>query len=409
MNPDSGIQPVVDGADYTDTPIRLLKVITSYFSGGTERQVLNLIRRLDRSEFDLQSACLRKGGDILKEFEHMEFPITEFRIKNLYSAGTMMQQLRFAGFLRKQRVQILHSYNFYSNVFAIPAAKLAGIPVILASIRDQGVYLTPAQKKVQKWICGLADRILVNAESIREWLLEQGYAENKIVVIKNGIDLSRFDKVRGESGIRAELGIPENVPVILMLSRLNAQKGVDDFIDAAAIVNKSHPDIRFLIVGTKLRLVDGVYIEDTPYMEGLKSRAKSCGIGDRVILAGVRKDVPEVLAEADISVLPSYSEGLSNTLLESMAAGVPVVTTHVGGNPELIKDGINGFLVPVKSPQLLAEAMVRILDNPELARQLSIQARKMAAENYSLERMARDTQNLYRAELGAATLQGLGK
>lgn len=407
MNTDIGTKLATDENIFSERPIKLLKVMTSFYSGGTEGQVLNLVRRLNRSEFDLQSACLRKEGDIIKEFEKLDFPITEFQIKNLYSPGTIMQQLRFARFMQKQQIQIVHSYNFYSNVFTIPAAKIAGIPVILASIRDRGIYLTPAQKKVQKWVCGMADKILVNAESIREWMLEQGYAATKIEVIKNGIDLSRYTKVKGGSKIREELGIPESAPVILLLSRLNAQKGVDDFIDAAVEVNKTHPDIRFLIVGAKLHYANGVFSEDTQYSKDLQKKAEAYGIGNRVIMTGLRKDVPEILAEAAISVLPSYSEGLSNTLLESMAAGIPVVTTNVGGNPELILDNVNGFLVPVKSPQLLAQAMIRIIDDPMLALRFSQQTRIMATENFSLEKMAIDTQKLYHAELKKTEQQSL--
>ena len=159
------------------------------------------------------------------------------------------QQLRFAKHLRDQRIQIVHSYNFYANTFSIPAAKLARTPVVLASIRDRGVYLTPAQKRVQKWVCSLADRILVNADAIRQWLLDQGYEQDKIVVIKNGIDLSLYANCESNGAVRRELAIPDGEPIIIMMARLNPQKGFDEFIRAAARIHHSRPDVWFLVLG----------------------------------------------------------------------------------------------------------------------------------------------------------------
>jgi glycosyltransferase involved in cell wall biosynthesis len=310
-----------------------------------------------------------------------------------------MQQWRFAAYLRSQRIQIMHSYNFYANMFAIPAARMARIPVVLASIRDRGVYLTPKQKLAQKAVCRLADRILVNAESIREWLLEQGYQESRISVIKNGVDMSRYTGTSNSSHIRRDLDIPESAPIVVLIARLNPQKGVDEFIRAAAMLKRSHPNARFLIVGAKLQYQEGVFSQDQKYLDELQQLADDLGVGDNVIFAGHRNDTPEILAEAAISVLPSHSEGLSNTLLESMAAGVPTVATNVGGNPELVKDHFNGILIPVKSPARLAQAIQEILDDPRLANRLGNQARMMASNEFSLEKMTADTERLYRAEL----------
>jgi glycosyltransferase involved in cell wall biosynthesis len=379
--------------------IRLLKVLTTFFHGGTERQVLNLARGLDRQQFDLGFSCLRKEGDYLPAFEALQAPISEYRIKQLYHPQTFRQQLRFAARLRKQRLQILHSYNFYANVFAVPAARMAGVPVVLASVRDRGVYLSPAQKRLQRRVLGLADQVLVNADSIRDWLLEQGLAADRITVIKNGIDLAPFPENPPPSGVRQELGIPATSPIVMLLARLNPQKGVDDFIKAAARIAPNHPDARFVIVGSNLQYADGVSSEHTDYRESLQQLANSLGIAEKVIFTGHRDDAPALLAEAAISVLPSLSEGLSNTLLESMAAGVPTVATDVGGNPELVKEGVNGKLVPVQSPEQLARAIGSLLADPEQRRRLGAQARDMACTEYALPVMVAKTQQLYRTRL----------
>jgi glycosyltransferase involved in cell wall biosynthesis len=379
--------------------IRLMKVLATFFSGGTEGQVLNLTRRLDREQFELHFSCLRKSGDFLQDFANLNIPISEFNITSLYKFQTFRQQLRFAMHLKAQRVQISHSYNFYANMFAIPAARLAGTPVVLASIRDRGVYLTEAQRYAQKVVCSLADRILVNANSVRDWLLEQGYEDRKITVIRNGVDLSVFQKCRTRSTVREELGIPDSAPIIVMIARLNPQKGVEDFIRAAALIHPSHPEVRFLIVGSKMESKDGVIQQDREYLDSLQSLASELGVEQRVIFAGHRADTPAILAESTISVLPSFSEGLSNSLLESMAAGVPTIATNVGGNPELVKHQVNGLLIPVKSPERLAQAEQMILDNPQLAAAFGRNAGAMAREGFSLEKMAADTQALYQREL----------
>lgn len=384
--------------------IRLKKVMTGFFTGGTELQVLNLVRGLDRERFDLSFASLDRSGDHLKDFEALAIPIEEFKIKSLYHPHSFRQQARFASQLRRQRIQILHSYNFYSNVFAVPAARMAGVPVVLASVRDQGVYLNTAQKKLQALVCGLADRVLVNADSIRDWLIGQGVNGERITVIRNGIDLTRYPLNPPSAGVREELGIPDTAPIVLLMARINPKKGIDDFIKAAALVLKKHPDTYFLVVGAALKSTDGVISEITEYKDTLLSLADSLGVSDRVIFTGLRDDTPDLLAEATISVLPSLSEGLSNTLLESMAAGVPTVATNVGGNPELVKEGVNGKLVPVQAPDRLAGAINDLLADPELLKKLGAQARNMAEEGHSLPGVVDRIERLYREELARAEL-----
>lgn len=379
-------------------PVRLLKVVTNFAPGGTEGQVHNLVKRLDRSRFDLSFGCLKKWGVFLDEVEEWKIPIQEFPINSLYKPNTFLQLIRLVSHLRRNRIQIMHSYNFYANVLAIPAARLAGVPVVLASIRDRGVYLDSAQTRLQKFVCSMADRILVNAESIREWLLEQGYDDDKIVVLKNGIDLGLYR--RGKSfRIHDEFGIPRHAPIVIMLARLNPQKGIDDFLRAAAIIKEKRPDTHFLVVGEKLDFRNGVISRDVNYHRELHQLCVDLGIESHVTFTGHRSDVADLLNEASMSVLPSHSEGLSNTLLESMAAGVPIVATRVGGNPELVRDGLNGILVQPREPLELAAAMSTILENQELAESFRRCSIKLAEENFCMDRMVRKTEDLYTSEL----------
>jgi glycosyltransferase involved in cell wall biosynthesis len=376
-------------------PIRLMKFVCLFGFGGTERQFANLAGRLDRARFEPRFGCMMRWGHFLGEIEAQGIPVSEYRVRSLWKPPALARQLGLAADMRRDRIEIVHSYNFYANVFAVPAARLAGVPVVIASIRDAGVYLTPAQKRVQRFVARFADCVLVNAESIRQWLIGEDYPQEKIRIVRNGIDLSKFAQARSGAGIRRELGLPADAPLVVTLARVNPQKGLEYFIDAAAAVGRRFPDARFLVVGEGLFGHKGGVARDVAYQRELERRAARLGLGERVLFTGFRADVPELLSEASVSVLPSLSEGLSNTLLESMAAGVPAVATTVGGNPELIEDGSSGLLVPPRDAGALARAMVAILGDRDLARTLGEEAKRRVVEHFSLERMVRETEDLY--------------
>jgi glycosyltransferase involved in cell wall biosynthesis len=267
---------------------------------------------------------------------------------------------------------------------------------VIASIRDTGMNLTPTKIHVHRVFCKLADCILVNAVAIRRWLLEQGCDEEKIVVIRNGLDLSRFAQPVDGAGLRRELGVTETAPLVMVLARLTPQKGIEVFLDAAALLSQRFPEARFLIVGDAF-LSTGRDERDTVYMGQLVQRAERLGIGERAIFTGFRPDVPALLSQAAVSVLPSLNgEGLPNSLIESMAAGVPVVATRVGGATEVIeRDGVDGLLVKPQDPVALAGAIGALLRNRELALSLGQEGRRQAERRFSLEHMVRQTEDLY--------------
>jgi len=375
--------------------VRLLKFLTQFEMGGTERQAICLARTLDRTRFELRMACFHDQGSLRAEIEALRIPLTEFPISHLYGPRTLRQQLRFAARLRRDRIQVLHAYNFYPIVFAVPFAKLAGVPVVVASIRDCGVYLSPSQRRVQRLVCRLADRIVANAEAVRQWLVSDGHRPDKISVIRNGIDLSLFGPRPADGRLRREIGLPADSPIVAILTRLTPKKGVEDFLEAAAIVTRCVPHARFAVVGGGNVVVDGAIVPDVAYRQTLGAQALRLGIADRVVFTGMRLDTPQLLSDIAVSVLPSLSEGLSNALLESMAAGVPVVATRVGGNPEVVDEGRTGLLVPPQDPSALAQAICRLLEDHELASRFSLAGQRRVTELFSLERMTRETERLY--------------
>jgi len=367
--------------------IKLLEFLTTFHIGGTERHVVNLVRRLDTMKFDIGMGCLNKTGPFLKDIERMQIPVEEYTIGSLRSRRAFQEQLRCARSIRAQGIDIVHTYGFYSNVFAVPAAKLGGARHVIASVRDT-LEFPPVQRAVHKLVCRFADHILVNADVIRQRLIAEGYNGEKIHVIKNGIDLSRFTQKTESGKLRQELGLYPTAPVVVVLARLSKVKGIEYFLEAAAAVAKRCEEARFLIVGD---------LKDDPaYKASLKRQAIRLGLGRRVIFTGFRLDVPELLAEATISVLPCHTgEGLSNSILESMAAGLPIVATTVGGNPELVDDGRTGILVPPRDAGALAGAISLLLSDADMARRFGAAGRERALKEFSLERMVRTTENFY--------------
>lgn len=363
-----------------------LTFLTNFLIGGTERQVVNLVRNLDRELFGVHLACFRLKGPLLPEVDPQKVALSEYPITTLASPRTLFQQARLARYLRAHHIKIVHSFGFYANVFAIPAARLAGVPVVVASIRDTGDHLTWLQKAMQKAVCRLADHVLVNALAVRAALLKEGYDPARISVIRNGIDVSRFETRERTPGMRAALGLPEQGPVVAVFARLNRLKGIEYFLEAAALLKTRFEEVRFLIVGDSI---------SDAYRRELEAFAVARGLAGRVVFSGFRDDVPALLREVAVSVLPSLSEGLSNVVLEAMASGVPMVATAVGGTPEMVEDGVTGLLVPPRDASALAEAVSSLLADPSRGRTIGAAAKQRVATSFSLQATVRKTERLY--------------
>lgn len=376
--------------------VRLVKFLTLLGVGGTEKQVVELASRLDPERFDIAFACLHRAGELLDVLNEKGIPVDEYPIRSFFEINCLRQQWRFARQLKRDRIQVVHSYNFYANVFCVPAAKIAGVPCVIASLRDIGVYMTPNQRRVHRLACLLADHIIVNAEAIKEWLVDQGYQECKISVIRNGVAVpdSSF-KSTILSSVFQEFDIEVGAPLVTMVARIDRKKGVEDLIDAGVGVLEKFYNARFLVVGPCLKSTDDGSVQDYDYKKELLTRVKQRGLLGKFHFLGHRDNVTEILSASTVSVLPSLSEGLSNTLLESMACGVPVVSTNVGGTPEIISDGIHGLLVPPSDPAALTTALCRVLSSPTLARKMKDAGKQRAAELYSFEKMTHSTEQLY--------------
>lgn len=376
--------------------IRVLQFITIFAPGGTEGQVVNLARGLDPIRFQSHFGCLYRWGELLTQVVEQGIPVAEYQINNHYNARAWWRRVQFLRDLRRQRIHLVHAYNFDPNVFAVPAARLSGAAVV-ASVRSTHDNLTPLQQRAQRLACRMAHRIAVNAEAVRQTLIAQGYDSERIVVIRNGVNLSRFQGPRQPGQLRHEFGLPAHAPLVAAVARLIPLKGLEYFLQAAALVVRRVPDVHFLIVGDQyLPAGLGKVARDVAYRNKLERTAQGLGLDGRVVFTGLREDVPAILSEVAVSVLPSVrGEGLSNALLEAMAAQVPVVATNVGGNGEAVEDGVTGLLVPPQDAEALARAICLLLERRDLATRFGEAGRDRITRAFSLERCVRETERLY--------------
>src|SRR2546422_9052901 len=197
-------RPAARSRAMTPARIKLLAFTTLFAIGGTERHLMSLMEGLDHSRFELEFGCLQRVGEFLGQVEARGIPITEYPLRHVYGPRALVQQVRFARHLRRRGVDIVHTFGFYANLFGIAAARLAGTPLVIASIRDTGYHLTPRQQRVQRLACRVAHHVLVNAEAVKRWLVAGGYDGRRLSVIPNGLDASPFTAARRAAPPRRE-------------------------------------------------------------------------------------------------------------------------------------------------------------------------------------------------------------
>jgi len=358
----------------TLAPIPVFLMLDSFETGGTERQFATVAKALDHHRFSVNIGCLQKKGAFLKDLSEVtEFPLGG----NLYGFQSVQARWRLARYLHHSRTLIAHAFDFYSNLVLIPAARLARIPVVIGSQRQIGDLLSRAKSRAQAAVLSWADAVVCNSHAARQVLIEQGLRGEQIEVIGNGLPSSMFETTApalGRHSSRLRVG---------MVARMNTlAKHHDVFLRAAAIVCETLKELEIVLVG------DGSF---RPQLEKL---ALDLGIRDRVRFLGERHDIPALLASIDVSVAPSATESLSNVILESMAAGVPVIASRVGGNCEVIAED-RGILVAPNDEKALAEAMEKLLRDPSVCSRFAGNAKRFAEANYSIERVRKQYEDLY--------------
>jgi glycosyltransferase involved in cell wall biosynthesis len=376
----------------------VLQLIDSFNQGGSERQALQLARLLHESgRYDVRLACLSPEGSLRASIEDLDLgEIPSFPLTSFYDRNAVTQLRRFARWLKSARIDILHTHDFYTNVFGMAGGRLARLPVRVASMRETSEMRSAAQAHVQRFVYSLAHHIVANSNAVREKLIADGTSAEKVTVVYNGLDLRRLDTRASRAEVLAMLGVPVDPPRRFISIVANMRHEVKDypmFLRSARQVKAAIPDAAFLLAG------------EGELSESLQALAGELGIHDSTYFLGRCECVAELLSISEACVLSSKAEGFSNSILEYMAAGRPVVVTDVGGAREVVSEGETGYLVRSGDDATMAERLIWLLRDPEKARSMGEKGRRVVEEKFSCEAQLGHTEELYERLLKTAKWQ----
>lgn len=362
--------------------INVLAIINPERTSGADMMLLDALRRLHLDHFQVRLGLLTSNansGDLIPP----DMPIVEFRMRQLNGIAWLRFFFCLCWHLRWHNIQLLHVNSYVPGNYARLAAWLMRVPVII----DYWHGFSRFSRK-RRFICRFLERCtdvsLAVSQGVRQHLLQHlQLPPEKIRVIYNGIDLERLRCHRPRDEMRAALGITSHEPVVGIVSRLDHwAKGHGELFQALAQVRSRYP-WRCLVIGGGRR---------QPEMEAM---VKELSLTPWVNFLGHRDDIADLLAALDIFVLPSHSEGVSRSLLEAMASGLPVVVSDAGGSPEVVQSEVNGLLVPVKNVPALTQALIRLLADPDWAKQMGLAASQRVADNFSLDRLGQELNEMY--------------
>ncbi|HWE23533.1 MAG TPA: glycosyltransferase [Myxococcales bacterium] len=358
--------------------ISVLHLINRFWIGGAERQFVERIRRQPPG-FAAVVGCLELSGPLLEQLRALGHEPHLFPLRGgLWRPSAAKQVARIAAVIRELDVRIVYGNDFSTNLLAYAAGRLAGAKVIVSRV-DLG-HLRGAfgkwHREAEKWNARHADLVIANADAVREVCIrDERCKPERVVVVRNGIDPARFDDLAAQP-LHAPLPIgPDDVP-IAVIGNLWPVKGHRTLLEAAALLAHRLPRVKFLCAG------------EGPERGYLEKRIGELRLSDRVFLLGHRLDVPAVLARMRAACLCSSAEGLSNAVMEAMAARLPIVATAVGGNPELVRPGENGLLVPPGDAAALADKLRDLLSDSARAAEMGRKGRELVEKQLSLSRMA---------------------
>ncbi|MCX6043775.1 MAG: glycosyltransferase family 4 protein [Chloroflexi bacterium] len=376
-------------------PIRVLHPITRLIIGGAQENTMLTAQLLDKGKWDVAIVSgpqTGSEGSLIETVRERGIPLIleASLVREVNPIKDLLAVFRLARLMKRGGYTIVHTHSSKAGIVGRWAAKLAGVPIIVHTVHGwahhdrQHPLLRAYYIWMEKLTLPITDKLIVVSGLNIEKGLQDGIGKpDDYVVIRSGIELDRFGHPQvPRAQMRATLGIPNDATVIGTVTRLSPQKAPLDFIRAAATIAQNYPETYFVMVG------------DGPLRAEVEQLARELGIADRLLLTGLRRDVPELMATFDIFVLSSLWEGLPRVLPQAMATNLPLVATATDGSAEAVQDGINGLLVPPSDPARLAQALLRLLTEPALARQMG-EAGRASVEEFSDYKMVAQIDALY--------------
>ncbi|MBI3448540.1 MAG: glycosyltransferase [Acidobacteria bacterium] len=350
-------------------------IVGSFKSGGTETQLVEILRRLDRRRFTPYVLCLERRGGLLPEVEKLGVEVREMGFTRLASLRAWRSLRAQAAWMRGAKVRIVQGFQFHGALYgALLKRRCPGVRLIVC---EQAIYgpNEARHRLARSFYYRSTDIVTANCEAVRRAVIERdGFDREKVVVIYGGVDIDRFRPAAPAGG---------EGPVIGVVGRLHPDKGQRLLVEAAPAIFRGLPRAKILLVG------------DGPQRGEIEARVRELRLDGRIELLGDRRDVPSLLAGMDLLVLPSASEGFANAALEGSSSGLPVVVSDVGGNPEIVEDGITGRVFRPGDAAMLASCVVDLLRDPDTARRAGAAGRRRIETMFPLAEMVRRHERLY--------------
>jgi len=363
-------------------PLRVFQLIKSLGRGGAEMLLPETLRHADRERFTYQYGYFLPWKDaMVASLESQGVDVACFSARS--NASILLSANRVAEHLRRARADVLHCHLPIAGVVGRLAGRLAGVPVIYTEHNMQERYnLFTRRLNLSTW--RLQERVLAVSQDVASSIRTHADSRIPVDVVLNGVDVDRFDRRTVDTtAIRRELGIPPEAPVVGSVAVFRVQKRLHDWLHAARALRERHPASHFILVG------------DGPLREELHASAAAVALGDSLHWVGLQQDVRPYLAAMDVYLMSSMFEGLPIALLEAMSMQCAVVATAVGGIPEVVRDGENGFLVAPGQPDELARVASDLLATPEVANRCAAAARRTVEDHFSVRRMTRQLEATY--------------
>lgn len=373
-------------AEKNTPPVRALFChYTADIVGGSDRSLLDLVTHLPRERFN-PVMVLKTGDPLAVKYRNTGITTYEITLVSPRRSLEIFKLLRFviyflpsvlniARIIRKEKIQVVH-VNTLFNLQGALAARITNRPLVW-HIRE----LLPDSKVVRLFLGCVrrwATRVIPNSHAVAVSVAACG---DRVHVIHNGIDLQEYENLPDGTAVRIELNAPADAPVITVLGRIEPWKGQHVAVEAFPQVLKNNPTAQLWIVG-------GAAVNKPEYLAGIQQRVAALGIAEHVLFTGIRHDIPAVLAASNVLVLPSVTpEPFGRTIVEAMAARCPVIATNQGGPLEIVREGVTGYFVPPEDAIALADAINKMLENPEQATRLGEKGCEIACKYFSLERV----------------------
>lgn len=366
--------------------LNVMLLVNDLRIGGAERQLVELARGLDRDRFRCVVATLYPGQPFESDLREAGIEVISLGRNGKFDFGTVF---RLSRVLRDEKIDVIQPFLTPATFFGLTAAMIARTPVRIVTERC-GLRADPGfgnriYRFVEDRLSAGAAAAIPNSAAGLDYLAKRGVKPGVTKVIYNGVSPDRVTAGDGEAAsIRSELGIPDGAPAVGIVASLQKAKDHESFLRSAALVAEAHADAHFVVVG------------DGELRSELEALASNLGIGDRTHFAGNQRRVAAYIALFNVAVLSSCDhEGCSNYLLEAMGQAKPIVCTNVGGNPELVTEGVNGFIVPVRSPSKMAEAINAVLADKARAAELGDAGKRRFDAEFTLEHMVGEYEQLY--------------